>query len=110
MKTRMQYDRGRSLQGVKRGLMKYRLLQARAMGAREAGDLTRANRLTELANLERAALIVRLEALEDERVRSVMSMRYLHGLPWDEIAEQMFFSLRWVMKLHKRGLCELMGG
>lgn len=88
-------------------LMRYRMTLARAQGARDAGNPSVAAELFECAEILRVELIDRISEIEDERVRTVMSLRYVQGLEWEEVAERMYFSLRWVMRLHKRGLEEL---
>jgi len=85
-------------------LMRYRMLKARAQGALDAGNTAIAHELAACAEVFRVELIERISQIEDERIRKVLSMRYLHGLDWETIAEQMFFSVRWVMKLHRRGV------
>lgn len=89
------------------GLMCYRLTLARANGALDAGNGELAASLFECAEFLRDELIDRLGTIEDEQVRKVMSLRYVHGLEWSAVAERMCFSLRWVMRLHQRGLEEL---
>lgn len=36
--------------------------------------------------------------------RTVIEMRYIDSLSWDEIADRCDYSLRWIYKLHGRGL------
>lgn len=45
--------------------------------------------------------------LKDERYRSVLQLRYLCGYDWQDIADRLHFSLRWVHKLHGEALKEL---
>ncbi|MBQ3055409.1 MAG: hypothetical protein IJC88_04820 [Oscillospiraceae bacterium] len=92
------------LNAKKYDLMRYRMLKARARGALDAGNTTLAHELASCAEVFRLELIDRISHIEDERVRTVLSLRYLHGLDWETIAEQMFFSVRWVMKLHRKGI------
>ena len=40
----------------------------------------------------------------DERYRAVLELRYLCGHSWEEIADRLHFTLRWVHKLHKEAL------
>ena len=42
--------------------------------------------------------------LTDERYRAVLELRYLCGHTWEEIAERLHFTLRWVHKLHREAL------
>ena len=85
-------------------LMRYRMMSARAQGVLEAGNPELAAEMSACAELFRLELIDRFATIEDERVRTVMSLRYLHGMEWQKIADHMYFGLRWVMRLHKRGL------
>ena len=48
-----------------------------------------------------------IDHLPDERHRSVLKLRYLCGMTWDEIAEKLHFTLRWVHKLHKEAIEKL---
>lgn len=93
---------------LKQQLMQYRLLRAHALGVREYNP-TRYEAEMALVMQERAHLEELLATLEDPRQRTVMQLRYLHGMAWQDIAEQMFYSLRWVMKLHRAALAELGG-
>ena len=43
----------------------------------------------------------------DERM--VIELRYIDNLPWDEIADRCGYTLRWVYKLHGRGLLAFEG-
>ncbi len=85
-------------------LMQYRRMLARAQGAMDAGNLGLAAQYFEYAGIMHDALQQKLGKIEDRRIRELMVYRYLHGLTWTEIAERMYFTERWVMKLHKRGL------
>lgn len=93
---------------LKQQLMRYRLLRAHALGVREHNPEQYEEEMTFVMQ-ERAHLEERLAALEDPRQRTVMQLRYLHGMAWQDIAEEMFYSLRWVMKLHRAALAELGG-
>ena len=42
--------------------------------------------------------------IPDVKVRAVLEARYLAGLSWEEIAYELHYAYRWVLKLHKRGL------
>ena len=41
-----------------------------------------------------------IDALPDERHRLVLRMRYIDGLGWEEIAERIGYTLRWVTNIH----------
>lgn len=45
-----------------------------------------------------------IEAIEDERYRSVLRYRYLCFYDWDEIADLMHYKKRYVLKLHGEAL------
>ena len=48
-----------------------------------------------------------IETLKDDRHRSVLQLRYLCGMTWDDIAERLHFTLRWVHKLHREAIEKL---
>ena len=48
-----------------------------------------------------------IETLQDDRHRTVLQLRYLCGMTWDDIAERLHFTLRWVHKLHKEAIEKL---
>ncbi len=50
-----------------------------------------------------------IATLPDDRYRAVLQLRYLCALDWQEIADRLHFSLRWVHKLHNGALCQLDG-
>ena len=45
-----------------------------------------------------------ISRLEDPKHRMVLELRYLQGMAWEEIAEQMGYTLRWVYQLHRRAM------
>ena len=45
--------------------------------------------------------------LSDERYHAVLQLRYLCGMSWEEVAQRLHFSVRWVHKLHGEGLKQL---
>ncbi len=89
-------------------LMRYRLMRAHALGVRE-NNPARYQELLVGVLQERERLEERIATLPDEQARTLLTLRYVHGLPWEEVAEEMFYSLRWVMKLHRRALIRLGG-
>ncbi len=93
---------------TKRKLMQYRLLCARACGAGLANPRKGEEALAR-AMAEREWLEDTIRSLSDPRMREVLSLRYLQGLPWEEIADRMYYSQRWVLKLHRAALIELGG-
>jgi len=42
--------------------------------------------------------------LKDPKHRTVLQLRYLCGMSWEEIARKMGYTLRWVHQLHKNAL------
>ena len=42
-------------------------------------------------------------------VRSVLELRYLAFMDWDEVSASMNYTRRWVLKLHSRGLEQVDG-
>lgn len=93
---------------TKRKLMQYRILLAHARGVCEQ-DPGRCDEVAARAMMEREWLEEIIQTLPDPRQREVLSLRYLHGLGWEDIAERMYYSLRWVMKLHRAAIIELGG-
>ena len=59
-----------------------------------------------LVDLKREILL-NISALENIDLELVLMKRYLHFLSWEEIAQEMGFSVRWVHSLHTRALTEL---
>lgn len=53
---------------------------------------------------ERVRLEDLLELLPDSTYQRLFHYRYVEKMTFEQIAEVMFYSLRWIMKLHKRGL------
>lgn len=51
-----------------------------------------------------------LAHLTDDRYRQVLQLRYLCGYEWQDIADRLHFSLRWVHKLHGEALKALSEG
>jgi len=49
----------------------------------------------------------RICLLSDRRYHAVLQLRYLCGLSWEEVAQRLHFSVRWVHKLHGEGLRQL---
>lgn len=79
------------------------------------GDWTNAAdsvlRLTEQINAEisrlceiKTQVIEAINAVEDEKYRRVLEMRYRNYMTWEQIAENMNYELRWIYELHGRAL------
>lgn len=49
-----------------------------------------------------------IDSIEDSTQRTVLRMRYLDGLSWEDISEKTHYSERWLRKLHGRGLSSLL--
>lgn len=45
--------------------------------------------------------------VEDERLREVLTLRYIQGKSWEWIAVEMHYNYRWVTKLHGKALSEI---
>lgn len=45
--------------------------------------------------------------LKDSKLRTVLHMRYLCGMTWEEIAEKMQYTLRWTHQLHRKAIHQL---
>lgn len=41
-----------------------------------------------------------IEAMSDDREKELLRLKYLHGLDWEEVADRMHYTTRWVYKLH----------
>lgn len=48
-----------------------------------------------------------IRSLPDERYHAVLQFRYLCGMSWEEIADKLHFTQRWVHKLHNEALRQL---
>jgi DNA-directed RNA polymerase specialized sigma subunit len=45
-----------------------------------------------------------VECVPDISQRTLLELRYICGKTWEEIAEEMFFGIRWVHRLHEKAL------
>lgn len=48
-----------------------------------------------------------ISGINDERLRLLLELRYIDGLTWEKVADKMRIEYRWVLRLHKRALGEL---
>lgn len=48
-----------------------------------------------------------LDSLQDERLQLLMSLRYIDGLTWEQVADRMHMDYRWIHRLHNRALEQL---
>ena len=76
--------------------------------------LSAVGELTEEINEEISALCrvkkevnAAISAVEDDRCRELLELRYRNYLPWEQIAERMNYDLRWVYRLHGRALRQI---
>lgn len=46
----------------------------------------------------------KIEAMQDETEKLVLRLRYIHGKKWEEIAVEMGYEFRYVLKIHGRAL------
>ena len=67
---------------------------------------TRAHLAADSACLEEQtrALVAAIDGLADPRIQAIMVRRYLNNQSFAEIAAAMTYDLRWVYRLHQRGL------
>lgn len=56
-----------------------------------------------LMDQSREAEII-ISLLDDQRLRAVLQFRYLCAMDWEEIAQKLNYTLRWVHKLHREAL------
>ena len=61
--------------------------------------------VTELTALM-AEIKYKLTLMEDETYKKLLYMRYVEGAEWQDIAAELFFSERWLYKIHPRALAE----
>ena len=52
----------------------------------------------------RREITQRIEAMQDEPEKTVLRLRYIHWLRWEQIAERMGYSLRNITKIHGKAL------
>ena len=45
-----------------------------------------------------------INRIDDERMRLILTMRYINGDSWEKIAETLHTDLRWIYRLHGRAL------
>lgn len=45
-----------------------------------------------------------VDRIEDSRYKSILIMRYISGLKFDDIAKKMRYGKRWTLKLHREAL------
>lgn len=55
----------------------------------------------------RNRMISTIRMLSDADCQSVLELRYIHYMSWEDIAGEMHYSLRWICRLHGRALAAL---
>ncbi len=78
--------------------------QAGAACAQIAGEL--AQEICELA-LAKRKIEQDIRGIEDEKQRLILEKRYIDGLTFERIAEDMDYDSRWIRRLHKKAIEEL---
>ena len=63
-------------------------------------------RLRDMCDLKTAAIDA-IDALPSTRQRDVLSLYYLNGMTWEQVAEELDLDVRWVYRLHGRALREI---
>lgn len=53
---------------------------------------------------QRKEIVAVLDSLSDDNLRQLMRYRYIQGMTWDEIAEEMYYSRMQVCRLHGQAL------
>ncbi len=78
-------------------------------GAAALADLKTKMRYRITAYIEHASLVAdAIEAIRDERVRSVMRLYYMDGMIWEDVARRMHYDTRQCQRYRNRGL-QLLG-
>ena len=73
----------------------------------EVADLQRSRYALTLERMEkREQAMLAITKMEDGEQRAVLIMRYILGKSWDDIAEEMHYSMRGIFKLHGQALQE----
>lgn len=55
-------------------------------------------------NRELADIVTAIENVPDELQKTVLTLRYIEGMPWEQINAQLHIERSWGTKLHGRGL------
>ena len=48
-----------------------------------------------------------IAALEDAKLRTIMTLRYLRSMKWEEIEEALHLEYRWLLRLHRKALQQI---
>jgi len=62
--------------------------------------------LTQLINYKIRVLEL-IHSMENIECQLILEKRYLFYMPWERIAQDLNYSVGWVMKLHRKSLCEI---
>ena len=62
--------------------------------------------IDKLVDLKRE-IIELIRRIDDSNHRLLLERRYLNGYGWDEVADEIGYDKRWVMRLHGRALKEI---
>lgn len=81
-----------------------KVAQAGMARAQIAGEL--AQEICELA-LAKRKIERDIQGIEDEKQRLILEKRYIDGLTFERIAEDMDYDSRWIRRLHKKAIEEL---
>lgn len=65
--------------------------------------------IIEIASFEHTASEIIQELVDDPNFKTVLELRYLSYLRWEEIAVRMGYTFRWTQELHRRALEALRG-
>lgn len=57
--------------------------------------------------LLKTEILEKIHSLENVDHQSVLELRYLSYQTWEQIAEELHYSIRWIYKLHEKALQEL---
>ena len=63
--------------------------------------------IIEIADFERQTSQIIRELVEDQNFKTLLELRYLSYLRWEEIAVKMNYTFRWTQELHHRALASL---
>ena len=72
-----------------------------------AGVSCAMDEIMEIADFERQTSQIIKELVEDLNFKTVLELRYLSYLRWEEIAVRMNYTFRWTQELHRRALLAL---
>ena len=48
-----------------------------------------------------------IAALQDAKLRAIMTLRYIDGMKWEDIEQELHLEYRWLLRLHRRALQEI---